>query len=163
LVGRSWQRDPTSDGLRPNWSRASIRAAYVGSQIKEADKAHASLIISYNLENDTDSDYRLDNGPRMLILSRMKSGGSLSQEQAVHLSYPVFLPARQQARLALEITQPFAWPAKEDLEGLEKIREFVRRRLENVGEFVLFDEASHGQVELPSAWGALQNMSKGID
>jgi len=163
LVGRSWRRDRTGEGLRLGWNQGAIRAKYVGSQLKEIDKTRASLIISYDLENDTDSDYRLDNGPRMLILSRMKSGGSLSQEQAVHLSYPVFLPARQQARLALEITQPFAWPAKEDLEGLEKIREFVRRRLENVGEFVLFDEASHGQVELPSAWGALQNMSKGID
>jgi hypothetical protein len=163
MVDQSWRRDSISEGLRPGWSRGAIRAAYVGSQLQEIDKTRASLIISYDLENDTDSDYRLANGPSVLILSRMKSGGSLSQEQPVRLRYPVFLPARQQARLALEITQPFAWPAKEDLAGLDKIREFVRRQLENVGEFVLFDEASHGQVELPGAWGGLQDMSKEVD
>jgi hypothetical protein len=157
------RRDPTNERFRPRWNRAAIRAAYVSSQLKEIDKTRASLIISYDLENNTASDYRLANGPSVLILSRMKSGGSLSQEQPVRLSYPVFLPARQQARLALEITQPFSWPAKEDPAGLDKIREFVRHRLENVGDFVLFDEASHGQVELPSAWGALEGMSKEVD
>ena len=163
VVDRSWRRDSISEGLRRGWLQGTVRAVYVGSQLKEIDKTRASLIISYDLANDTDSDYQLANGPGVLILSRMKSGGSLSEEQRVQLSYPVFLPARQQARLALEITEPFPWPAKDDLASLDKMREFVRRRLENVAAFVLFDQASRGQVELPSGWGVLESTSKEVD
>lgn len=145
------------------WTQGTIRASYVGSQLKEIDKAHSSLVISYDLENSTDSDYRLADGPGIIILSRLKADGSYSQEQAVRLGYPVFVPARQHARLAIEMTQPFAWPAEEDPAYLEKMRDFVRRRLENVGEFVLFDDANRRQLELPSGWGQLQDVSQASD
>lgn len=161
-INRYSPKVPTKEGLA-SWSRGPVRAAYIGSQLKEIDKTHSSLIVSYDLENDSDSDYRFAEGPGVLILSRLKSDGSLSQEQAVRLSYPVFLPARQHARLALEITQPFAWPRDGDQAGPDKMREFVRRRLENVGDFVLYDEANHEQVELPGAWEELESVSRASD
>ena len=99
----------------------------------------------------------------MVILSRLKSDGSYSQEEPIRLAYPVFLPARQHARLAIEITQPFAWPAEGDSGYLDKIRNFVKQRLENVGEFVLFDETNHWQLELPSGWEQLQDTSQASD
>jgi len=40
----------------------------------------------------------------------LKSGGSLSQQEPLRLSYPFFLPAKQHARLAIEMTQAFTWP-----------------------------------------------------
>jgi hypothetical protein len=43
------------------------------------------------------------------------------------------------------------------------MREFVRRRLENVGDFVLYDEANHEQVELPGAWEELESVSRASD
>jgi hypothetical protein len=36
------------------------------------------------------------------------------------------------------------------------MRNFVKERLENVGEFVLFDQSNHWQLELPSGWDQLQ-------
>lgn len=161
FMGPSLKRSPREDSTM--WNQAAIRATYVGSQLKEIDSAHSSLIISYDVENGTDSDYRLTDGPGVLILSRLKSDGSLSQEQPIRLSYPVFLPAKQHARLALEITQSFAWPKEEDPASLDKLRNFVRRRLENVGEFVLFDEHDRSQIQLPSAWEELQDASQGGD
>ena len=145
------------------WNQGAIGAVYVGSQLKELDKAHSSLIISYDLENGTDSDYRLSEGPGVMILCRLRGGKSLSQEQPARLSYPVFLPAKQHARLAVEITQPFAWPAERDAAYDAKIRGFVKRRLENIGEFVVFDEANHRQLELPGAWEALQDTPQASD
>ena len=50
---------------------------------------------------------------------------------------------------------------KEDLATLDKLRTFVRRRLENVAEFGLFDEASHGQVELPERVGSASRPVEG--
>lgn len=145
------------------WSQWTINAGYIGSQLREIDKTRASLIISYDLENTTDSDYRFSDGPSVVILSRLKSDGSYSQDQPIRLSYPVFLPARQHARLAVEITQPFDWPSDTDSGSVEKLRDFVKQRLQNVGEFVLFDEANHRQLELPSGWDQLAEMSKGSD
>jgi hypothetical protein len=145
------------------WNQGTINAGYIGSQLREIDKTRASLIISYDLENNTDSDYRLSDGPNVVILSKLKSDGSYSQDQPIRLSYPVFLPARQHARLAVEITQPFNWPSDADSSAIEKMRNFVKQRLQNVGEFVVFDEANHLQLELPSGWEQLGEMSDESD
>ena len=142
------------------WNQKTISAGYIGSQLKQIDKTHSSLIISYQLENNTDADYHLADGPGVIILSKMKSDGSYSQEEPVRLAYPVFLPAKQHARMAIEITQPFNWPAEQDTGYLDKMRNFVKQRLENVGEFVLFDQTNHWQLELPSGWDQLQEASQ---
>jgi hypothetical protein len=152
-------RSPNRDEAA-SWNQRTISAGYIGSQLKEIDKTHCSLIISYDLENNTDSDFHLVDGPSVVILSKLKSDGSYSQEQPIRLAYPVFLPARQHARLAVEITQPFNWPAEQDAAYLEKMRNFVKQRLENVGEFVLFDQNNHWQLELPSGWEQLQEASQ---
>jgi hypothetical protein len=154
LFKRSIREEPAS------WSPKPISAGYIGSQLKEVDKTHSSLIISYELENNTDSDYHLADGPEVVILSKLKTDGSFSQQEPVRLAYPVFLPAKQHARLALAITQPFNWPAEKDSGYLDKMRSFVRERLENVGEFVLFDQTNHWQLELPSGWEQLQEASQ---
>jgi hypothetical protein len=142
------------------WNQRTISAGYIGSQLKQIDKTHSSLIISYDLENNTDSDYHLADGPGVIVLSKLKSDGSYSQEQQIRLAYPVFWPARQHARLAIEITQPFNWPGDQDAGYLDKMRDFVKERLVNVGEFVLFDQTNHWQLELPSGWEQLQETSQ---
>ena len=47
-------------------------------------------------------------------MSRHKPNGALSSQEQIQLSYPSFLPARQKARIALEITHLFGWPAEND-------------------------------------------------
>jgi hypothetical protein len=110
------------------------------------------LLLYYNLENDTDTDYRLSDGTGLVIMSRLKSDGSLSSEEQVRLSYPTFLPARQRARIALEILHPFDWPSDNDPARQEKLKVFVNQRLAGVDEFVLFDEANRCQIEFPRGW-----------
>ena len=154
-----WARSNKPQEKAATWNSGRVTAAYVASQLKEIDKAHSTLLISYDLENLTDSDYRLSEGPGVLLLSRLKSDGSLSQEQALKLSYPVFLPSQQHARLAVAFTQPFAWPSREDPAYLEKLREFVKRSLGGVSEFVVFDQATHTQLPLPGGWTELPSLS----
>lgn len=148
------------DTSNKSWNREAIRAAYVASQLREMDKTHCTLTLSYDLENNTDSDYRLDAGPGIVILSRLEADGSLSQQEPVRLSYPVFLPAKQHARLAIEITQPFAWPPEDNPAYIDKLREFVKQRLANVQEFVLFDQSSRTEVKLPGVWQQLQDTAQ---
>jgi hypothetical protein len=139
------------------WNQDGVEATYVGSQIKEIDKTRSSLVLSYDLKNSSDLDYRLTDRSGVLILSRLKSDGSFSQEQPFRLSYPVFVPPRERAHLAIEIEQPFAWPGEGDPALVSKLRDFVRRRLGEIEEFVVFDEASHRQLTLPSGWQQLQD------
>jgi len=141
---------------RKDWNQEAIKAAYVAIQLREVDKTHSSLILSYDLNNLTDLDYRLAESSGAVIMSKLRSDGSLSQEEPVRLSYPVFLPARQHARMAIEISQPFTWP-REDSHYEERLKEFVKQRLGGVRGFVLFDEASHSQVELPAVWPQLRD------
>jgi hypothetical protein len=145
--------------VRTGWNSEGIKAAYVAAQLRQVDKTHSSLILSYDLSNQTDLDYRLTDGAGVVIMSRLKGHGSLSQEESIHLSYPVFLPARQRARLAIEIARTFPWP-REDSHYEEKLKEFVKERLSDVRGFVLFDEASHSQIDLPAAWPQLQDRTQ---
>ena len=157
-LGRPIFKKPPQE-VRAGWNREGIKAAYVAAQLRQVDKAHSSLVLSYDLKNLTDLDYRLTDGAGVVIMSRLNGDGSLSQEESIHLSYPVFLPARQRARLAIEISRAFPWP-REDSHYEEKLKEFVKQRLGDVRGFVLFDEASHSQIDLPAAWPELQDRTQ---
>ncbi|PYT76976.1 MAG: hypothetical protein DMG40_24950 [Acidobacteria bacterium] len=153
FAGPASKRQP---GEAPKaWNHEGIKASFMGAQLREVDKTRASLILSYDLKNFTEADYRLPDSRNVVIMSRQKSDGSLSQEEPIRMSYPVFLPAGQHTHLGIEISQNFAWP-REDSHHEERLKEFVRQRLAGVGGFVLFDEADHLQIELPAAWPELQ-------
>jgi hypothetical protein len=139
-----------------SWHQNAIRATYVGSQLRQIDKTLAGLFLSYDLDNNTDRDYRLADAPGVVIMSRLKSDHSLSQEELIRLSYPAFLPVNQRVRIAIAISYPFVWPAPGDPALENKLKDFVKQRLAKVEEFVLFDEVSRCQVELPSAWQELE-------
>lgn len=148
-----------SESPKP-WNKAPIKATYVTSRLTPTDKDHATISLSYDLDNNTDFDYRFASGSNVLILGRLRSDGSLNQQEAMRLGYPVFLPAGQRARISIEITEPFAWPTPDDAWYLDKLRYFVKERLEAVGEFVVFDEERHQQFTLPWAWEELQGATQ---
>ena len=134
------------------WNSAAIQARYVGTQLKETDPEHASLLLTYELKNRTFMDSRLADGANFVIMSRLKLDHSLSSQEDIHLSYPTFLPAAQSARITLELRHPFLWPAENDPQLQNKLKEFVNQRLAEVEAFVLFDQADHYQIEFPSGW-----------
>jgi hypothetical protein len=143
-----------------SWNQEQIEAAYVGCQFREVDRMHSSLTVTYDLKNNSRLDYRLAEGPDVVVMSKLQSNGTLSQEEPMRLGYPVFLPAGQRARLAIEITRNFAWPAENDPQYADKLKDFVKQRLQGVGEFVVFDGAHHLQIELPGAWQEIQNAAE---
>jgi len=154
ILGGRFKSPPAK--LPGSWNQDAIQATYVSSQLRQIDKALAGLFLSYDLENNTDRDYRLADAPGVVIVSRLKSDHSLSQEELIRLSYPAFLPASQRVRIAIEISYPFVWPAPGDPALENKLKDFVKQRLAKVEEFVLFDETDRCQVELPSAWQELE-------
>lgn len=138
------------------WNSSAITANYVGAQLRQLDSGNAALYLAYEVTNHTDSDYRLADGPGALVMSRLKADGSLSSQQPARLSYPTFLPARQRARVALEVPSSFDWPEDSDAAFQDKLRDFVNQKLTDVQAFVLFDQADRFEIEFPSGWQELK-------
>jgi hypothetical protein len=141
------------------WNSKAITATYVGAQLRELDSGSAALYLAYEVQNHTDSDYQLADGSGALVMGRLRADGSLSSQQHARLSYPTFLPARQRARVALEIPSPFGWPADGDPAYRDKLRDFVNQKLVDVQAFVLFDQADRFDIEFPSGWQELKMAS----
>lgn len=142
------------------WNARAIEARYVGAQLREVDAQHASLVLTYELQNDTDFDFHLANAPGFVLMARLRPDHSLSAQQNVHLAYATFLPARQQARVALEIGRPFYWPDENDPLLQDKLRDFVHQELGEVEGYVLFDQTNRCEIEFPSGWRALHLASQ---
>jgi len=141
------------------WNSSAITASYVGAQLRQLDSGNAAVYLAYEVHNHTDSDYRLADGPEALVMTRLRVDGSLSSQQQVRFCYPTFLPARQRARVALEIPAPFGWPEDGDPSFQDKLRDFVNQKLADVQAFVLFDQADRFDIEFPNGWQELRMAS----
>jgi hypothetical protein len=148
----AWYLSRTHGGRAQDWNSGAITARYIGAQLREIDAGNVTLFLVYELQNYTNSDYRVSDGPDLFFMSRVKPDGSLSSQEQIHLSYPTFLPARQRARFALEIAHPFGWPAENDPQFKDRLKEFFNQWLADVQGFVMFDQADRFQIELPGGW-----------
>ncbi|MFZ3216371.1 MAG: hypothetical protein WA192_09965 [Candidatus Acidiferrales bacterium] len=143
------------------WNSGAIQGTFAGVEVREADPTHATLLFSYDLDNNTSLDYRFTKGPGTVVMTRLKSDGSLSSAEPIELDNSAFLPARNRTRIAVQITRPFNWPAgmapgQIGPVNQEKFRQFVSEEVANLSGFALFDQATHFQVELPGGWQELQ-------
>jgi hypothetical protein len=157
FFGVIWHRGH-SQAPKP-WDANAMKANYVSAQLRQVDRGNAALLLSYNVQNDTDFDFQLTDSVGLVIMSRLRADGSLSSEEKIKLSYPTFLPAHQRARMALEVLHSFDWPPDSDPARQDKIKEFVNQRLSGVQEFVLFDQSDRFQIEFPKGWQELQLVS----
>ncbi len=156
---------PSKQAVAPQqpelWNSSAIRSSFEGVQVKEIDPTHAALIFSYDLENTTDADYRLANDPKALIMGRLKSNSSLQAEDSIQIDNSIFVPARNRARIALQVSYPFNWPTQMFPGQVgpltqEKFRSFVAGKVADLRGFILFDQAARYQIELPGGWQELQ-------
>src|SRR5258708_12066177 len=46
-----------------SWNQEAIRATYVASQLRQIDKARSSLVLSYDLKNNTTRNYPVPHRP----------------------------------------------------------------------------------------------------
>ena|ERR1700732_371998 len=139
------------------WNTQAIRGTFAGIQVKEIDPTHAQLVFSYDLENATDSEYRLAVGSEVALMEQLKSDGSVRSQDAIRIDSPVFLPPKSHGRVGLQVARSFTWPSQIATGQVgpftqDKFRSFVAKEVSNVQEFILFDEASRYKIELPGGW-----------
>jgi hypothetical protein len=162
-AGASYMWLSSSAKRSTSWNSGAIQAKYLGTQLKETDAEHASLVLTYEIKNTTALDSRLADNPNFVVMSRLKADHSLSSQDDIRLSYPTFVPAGQSARVALEVRHPFNWPAENDPAFQNKLKELINQRLGEVEAFVLFDQADHYQIEFPNGWQELRLSTAGGD
>jgi len=134
------------------WNSHAIEATFAGLRVHEIDASHSEVLFLYDLDNKTESDYQLDKGPKIMIMTRLKPTRSLSSEKQIALSASAFIPAGNRTRIALTVTRSFNWPARMDVASQGRIRQLVSSETAELDGFVLFDQASRYQIELPGSW-----------
>jgi len=137
------------------WDSGAVAGKLAGIRVREIDAATAGVVFSYDLDNTTDMDCRIEKGPGVVIMSRLKSDHSLSSEQQLSLNSSIFAPAKNRTRISLEATRPFLWPSQTDASADAKFRGLVAEEVSDLEGFVLFDQSTHYQIELPGAWQAV--------
>jgi hypothetical protein len=131
------------------WNSRAIESAFKGIQVREVDAAHASLVFLYDLENSATSDFQLTPGPGVVIMKRLKADGSLSSNTQARLVSGAFVPTNNRTRVELEVTDPFNWPAQRNAAAEQSFRDFVARETSGLQGFVIFDQNSRYEIDLP--------------
>jgi hypothetical protein len=160
LVFRKSAGTQSSAPRATSWNSGAIQGRFSGVKVREVDAENADLIFSFDLDNTTDTDYQLAKGPNVVIMSRLKSDGSFSSEQQIGLNSSIFVPARNRTRIALEVVRPFEWPGQQDNTADAKFRQLVAGQVADLDGFVLFDQTTRYQINLPGGWPQLQQVSE---
>lgn len=137
------------------WNSRAIESTFAGVRVREIDPANSAVMFLYDIDNRTDTDFQLTKGPT-LVMTRLKSSGSLSSEKEVALNSSAFVPAKNRTRIALEMTRPFGWPSHMDAASQDRIRQLVAGEVADIKGFVLFDETARYQIDLPGGWAEIQ-------
>jgi hypothetical protein len=151
VAGYFW-RVPSSAPAGPGqkaWNPDAIESSFTGVEVRELDATHAAVEFVYNLENRTNADYQLSPGPKAVIMKRLKADGSLSAGRDTRLVSAAFIPTNNRTRIAVEVMDSFDWPVKQDAAADQTLRDFVARETSGIQGFVIFDQTSRFQIELP--------------
>ena len=146
----------TPAGPANAWNSSAIQSKLAGIRVKEIDPAHAAVVFFYDLDNRTDTDYRLSSGPNVVIMSRLEPGGSLSSDQQINLDANAFVPAKNRTRIGIEMSRAFAWPVTRDASAERQIRQLVADQVAGLEGFVLFDQTTRYEIDLAAASPEMQ-------
>ncbi|MGA8035463.1 MAG: hypothetical protein WA823_11495 [Candidatus Acidiferrales bacterium] len=166
IVPRVPRPDASTTAAAPAWNPNAVRSTLTGIQVREIDPNHASIVFSYDLDNETGADYQLAKGPSTVIMTRLKADGALVSNDAVQLDNSVFLPAHNRTRISFQVARPFRWPTELVAGRMgpitqDKYRSLLAEEVGNASGFVLFDQNRHYQIELPGGWQGLQSAAPG--
>jgi hypothetical protein len=108
----------------------------------------------YTLENAGKSDFRIDSADSIRVFERTRDGTLVGpfSDKTLHVLLPVFVPAGQQAAMAVFMAEsgvPTRSTAESDGEYHERIRTFLEQTESNLGGFAIFENVSRKEVELP--------------
>ncbi len=152
LVAERSARHAKSAEQTPPWKSQAIAGTPAGIRVQEIDPTHAAVIFLYDLDNKTDTDYHLAKGPNIVVMSRLKPGGTLSADEPITLDSAAFVPARNRTRIALKVSHLFNWPGQSGAYAERQFNQLVTGDINGVAGFVLFDQTNRYEIDFPAAW-----------
>jgi hypothetical protein len=155
IAGRP-SRNAPAPAQTPPWDSQAIEGTPAGVRVQEIDPTHAAVIFLYDLNNRTDTDYRLTKGPNIVIMSRLKSGGTLSADEPITLDSTAFVPAGNRTRIALKVSHIFSWPGQNSAYAERTFNQLVAGDITGISGFVLFDQTNRYEIDFPAAAAAPQ-------
>lgn len=120
-----------------------------------------TIVAYYTLENTTGNDYHMPPQDQLEVNGRLKIEKSLtSSSDIVTLDKDqIFIPAKERRRFAVHlhypVTESFEPEPKTTEERRKKrklIADYMNNELANLAGFVVFDNASRYQINLPNGW-----------
>lgn len=151
----SWYR------TRPQpWNTAAIKAKY--ATLDEQTNADSLILnFGYDLENATRSSYVIDKA-NWVLFARLSDTNALSKSFGMYQSgeatieAPAFIPAKATVRIDIHVPYSYAgFEAPNDKNDTKKFFSYLGQRVTALSGFVIFDQANHYRIDLPSGW---QNM-----
>ena len=116
--------------------------ALIGSQPPNS----GMLEFTYIVENRSGTDYSTTGASVVAMVQR--PDGLVASEESIKVKYPIFIPSGQKVAVLLSI--PYG-----DIGSVDKntdLRKALREQLPKLSGFVLFDQATRYQIELPKGW-----------
>jgi hypothetical protein len=87
------------------WNTKALKATFDGIGVEDGTQY---LIFYYVIENTTPSDYRIEDKSKIVLTGRLAEQKALSQDSHyVTTAYPLYIPAGQRVRVAINIPFPF--------------------------------------------------------
>jgi hypothetical protein len=136
------------------WSRQAVTAEYDFASTDDDNK----IFFYYTVQNNTESDYRLDSDSQVELAVRLKTEKAFdSSGKVLTLEYPVFIPAKGRARVKVKIPQAYPEHDRQETsdelyEHRSKVAKYVAKEATNLDGFVLFDTTSKYEIDFPSGW-----------
>jgi hypothetical protein len=114
----------------------------------------SEISLTYIVENTTDADYELRDKEQFRMMVKLRDGtwvGPTTSSDIFKVSLPLFIPAKQRARLDFSISSPgqVQLPTETDTDYHERLRAYLEKHLSEIGSFGIFDDVNHYQIDLP--------------
>jgi len=156
LAGSRVARSNPPSNQPAAWNAKAIRSSLAGIRVQEIDATHAAVVFLYDLDNTTDTDYRLIKGPNIVIMSRLKSSGTLSGDEPIALNSTTFVPAQNRTRIELQVSHLFSWPGQKTAYAERTFNQLVTGDIADVAGFVMFDQTNRYEIDFPASWPQAQ-------
>jgi hypothetical protein len=141
------------------WNATAITATFESIDTEGPEK---KLLFYYILQNNTDSDFRINSDADVVLVGRLERQQSLTGESSKEMlagEFPLFLPARQRVRLGIHLGYSYAGTellsggaTKTARERDQALAAYVRTELPNLSGFAIFHDDTRYQIDLPSGW-----------
>jgi hypothetical protein len=140
------------------WGDAPIIATFDSADVEGAN----DLVFTYILENPTDYDCRISEGPTVKLFSRLKSQNSLSpyNYERLQTKFPIFIPAKERVLVRINVEFGYHGPLKPDsvasAQEAEKWKStlygYLNQKIGNLDGFFILAEDRRCRVVLPKGW-----------